>query len=87
MAKRDAAPAEPVEARFGWDVVGEDGRRIGRWLSHAAAEDLAGRVAAAGEKVKLAPSDPRMLREGLTQEDAGTPEPEPEPDDDLVADA
>ena len=65
MANKSAkatAEAELAAAPYGWDVVGEDGRRIDRWQTKADAQTTAARVAdATGEKVKLVPSKPRTL--------------------------
>ncbi len=49
-----------VEATNGFDLVGEDGRRIVRWHSFSSCQDLARRVeAASGEKTEILPSPSR----------------------------
>ena len=72
---------DTISAPFGWEVVGEDRRRIGRWLGKSEADALAARVRAnTDEKIKVIASDPRVLNleSGLTEEDVRSPEPEAE---------
>jgi hypothetical protein len=50
------------EAPYGWSVIGEDGRRIDRWLSITAAQELVRRIAAnTDETVTLEPSEPNAV--------------------------
>lgn len=63
-AEGDAAEAKSAKAAkdaapYGWDVVGEDGRRIHRGVAYAFAKDEAARIAEAaetGEKIEVVPS-------------------------------
>lgn len=58
--KNDGSVSEPAadqDAPFGWDVVGEDGRRIARWLGRGEAVELAHRISSeTGETIQVAPA-------------------------------
>lgn len=76
------ANEDTPDAPYGWDVIGSDGRRAGRWLAKGDADELAARIrSVTDEKVKVKPAQPRLLGPNLTVEDVrAEPEPEPEPE-------
>lgn len=64
--KNDTADSAVVEsgpepdAPFGWDVVGDDDRRIARWQSRTDADEIARRITAATEEtITVVPSTVR----------------------------
>jgi hypothetical protein len=66
MARKSTAADE---APYGWSVIGEDGRRIDRWLSITAAQELVARIAAnSDEDVTLEPSEPTALSQAQAPE-------------------
>jgi hypothetical protein len=57
-SKTDAVAAERAKAPFGYDLVGEDGRRIHHGIPYTEAVDERGRIASAtGEKLEITPTE------------------------------
>jgi len=56
MAAKKASSAVPA-APYGWDLVGEDGRRILRWESRSACEALAASITSrTAETLEIVPA-------------------------------
>lgn len=67
-----AAKKHPQEAQFGWDVVGEDGRRIFRGLPEGEARQQAARITSVtGEDLEVVAAEEQAPS-------VATPSPDPD---------